>query len=522
VTFKIIRENKDMTPDSGTHPAVAPEPDEVSLSEGNRRAPRPLTERASLPPFPVEAFPAAVADMVAGVAEATQTDAGMAGSTALAVLAACAGGRVEVEVRRGWREPVSLYIATVAGPGERKSSVQATMSKPLIEAEAHLVQIGRAARLEAETAKAVAVKAADHAKVRAGHALGDEKDQLLAEAVGAAEQAAAIGVPVVPRILADDVTPEAVATLLAEHDGRLGLITAEGGIFDIIAGRYSNGPNLDVWLKGHAGDSIRVDRKGRPPEYVPRPALTLGLMIQPAVLTAIAKNESFRGRGLLARFLYALPPSTVGHRRIGASPVPEAVEQEWHQLVRDLAVTLAGWHDPAILNLDQAAQQLALQIESDIEPQLAPTGDLGHIADWGAKLAGATFRIAGLLHMAQHPADGWRQPIGVETLRAAMQVAKYYRAHALMAFDTMQSDPVVADAEYLLSVIRRQGKPKVSTATIHKAASRSRFPKVTDLTPALTLLQDHGYLSDLPPREHFGPGRIPSPLWEVHPDLLSG
>ena len=29
---------------------------------------------------------------------------------------------------------------------------------------------------------------------------------------------------------------------------------------------------------------IRIDRKGRPPEYIPRPALTLGLMIQPEVL----------------------------------------------------------------------------------------------------------------------------------------------------------------------------------------------------------------------------------------------
>ncbi len=105
------------------------------------------------------------------------------------------------------------------------------------------------------------------------------------------------------------------------------MISAEGGIFDTIAGRYSsNIPILDVWLKGHAGDPLRVDRKGRAPEYVQRPALTLCLMIQPVTLSAIARNEMFRGRGLLARFLFALPPSKVGHRRAGAprSPRPSA------------------------------------------------------------------------------------------------------------------------------------------------------------------------------------------------------
>ena len=78
--------------------------------------------------------------------------------------------------------------------------------------------------------------------------------------------------PNVPRLVADDVTPEAAGTLLAEQNGRLGILSAEGGILGIIAGRYNNNiPNMDIWLKGHSGDPIRIDRKGRPPEYIPNP-----------------------------------------------------------------------------------------------------------------------------------------------------------------------------------------------------------------------------------------------------------
>jgi len=175
--------------------------------------PEPLTSRAPLPPFPVDALPEVVAAMVSAVSQFTQTDPGMAGTSALSMLAACAGGRVELQVRPGWNEPVNLFTATVAGPGERKSAVQATMSRPLLDAEAELAGLGSAARLEAETTKNVAVKAAEQAKAAAGRAEGAERDRLLADAIGAAATADAITVPAVPRIYADDVTPEAAASL---------------------------------------------------------------------------------------------------------------------------------------------------------------------------------------------------------------------------------------------------------------------------------------------------------------------
>ena len=113
-----------------------------------------------------------------------------------------------------------------------------------------------------------------------------------------------VTVPTMPRILADDTTPEALSTVMAAQDGRLAVISAEGGIFDIIGGRYSRMPNFDIYLKAHAGDEIRVDRVGRKPEHIEHPALTLALAVQPAVLRTIADREGFRGRGLLARFLF--------------------------------------------------------------------------------------------------------------------------------------------------------------------------------------------------------------------------
>src|SRR4030095_11059617 len=125
--------------------------------------------------------------------------------------------------------------------------------------------------------------------------------------------------------------------------GRIALLSPEGDVFDQMAGRYNQaaGPNLGVYLKGHAGDLLKVDRRGRPPEFVERPCLTIGLAVQPEVLRGVAGGPGCSGRGLLARFLYSLPESLVGRRQAGAPPVPPAVADRYALELQPLATTLA-------------------------------------------------------------------------------------------------------------------------------------------------------------------------------------
>ncbi len=97
--------------------------------------------------------------MITAVAEATQTDPAMAGTSAISALSACAGGNVEIQIRDGWIEPLCTYSVAVADSGERKSAVQRPMLKPVLDAEAELVEAIMPRHVDAVVKKDIAEKA---------------------------------------------------------------------------------------------------------------------------------------------------------------------------------------------------------------------------------------------------------------------------------------------------------------------------------------------------------------------------
>jgi replicative DNA helicase len=514
---------------SDANPAVlvhlAGELADTTAAHGGRgwAPPVPLGVAGAVPAFPIEVLPGWLGEYVAAVATATQTPPDLAGMLALAVLATVAAGAVEVQPRPGWREPLCLFVAVGMDAGARKSAVFTALTRPVADFERDQAAAALPGITETAILRRIADQAAATAEAAAGKAPADQQEERRAEAIARAAEAANLIVPPVPRWLVDDATPEALAGLLATY-GRIALLSPEGDVFDQMAGRYNQagGPNLGVYLKGHAGDLLKVDRRGRPPEYVERPCLTIGLAVQPEVLRGLAGRPGFGGRGLLARFLYSLPASLVGHRQPGAPPVSQVVADRYALELQALAASLsapAGDDGPAVLVLDQEAADLLLGFERDLEPRLAAgSGDLAHLAGWAAKLAGATCRLAGLLHLAGHLRDGWNRPIGVGTFTGAVRLAGYLVEHTRTVFDLMGADPRIDDARWLLEWISRAGQAQFTRRDAHHAAPRGRFPKATDLDPALALLEEHGWLRRVD-ADSPGPkgGRPPSPRFLVNP-----
>jgi hypothetical protein len=222
----------------------------------------------------------------------------------------------------------------------------------------------------------------------------------------------------------------------------------EGTAFEIAKGRYSETANFDVYLKGHAGDPLRIDRIGRAPDAADNPALSVALAVQPDVIHGLAEQATMRGRGFLARFLYAVPRSLVGERMIGMPAVPKGVAADYR-----LAM-LALWHTQGSVDdhgrpephwnvFSHEADSLMHQFERWLEPQLAEGEELASLAGWANKLAGAAARIAGILHMTATALEGsWQRPVDAATVEKAIRLGRgYLLPHAQAAFGMMGANP---------------------------------------------------------------------------------
>jgi replicative DNA helicase len=496
----------------------------VTLPPQNWEPPTPIDEIGPLPPFPLHCLPPVLREFVEAEAEATQTPPELAACLSLAVVSACAAGSYEVEVRPGYTEPIQIFTIVSLPPGERKSAVFKDATQPLREYEREQAD-ALVPKIQASIARRKILEIRAQAAIKKAAKSGDPDHAQIAEELSV--ELAEYAIPVAPRYVADDCTPERLAGLIAEQGGRLAVMSAEGGLFETVAGRYSDGvANIETLLKGHAGDMLRVDRVNRAPIHVDRPSLTLGMAVQPDVLSGMAQKPTFRGRGLLARVLYALPQSRIGHRLVVAPPVPDSVRRAYGDMCRNLLANRR--EQPATLRLAPSDLERLDAFAAKLEPRLGPTGDLQRIRDWASKLVGASVRIAALLHLAGSSAHsaGCAGESVIERGEETSEIASFFLSHSLGAFQLMGADPVACETGRALHWLRVTYSPQNAHNTQNSFSKRDLFngirsatiAKAADVDPVLSTLQEHGYVRPVE-QSAAATGRKPSPRYEVHPSL---
>ena len=454
-------------------------------------------------------MPPVVRDYVKAVSETTHTSVDMAAVASLAILSICLQGKYRIWGKADWWEPLNTYCVIVLPPAERKSAVISLMTAPLEEYEQEVNAAMDAQIIESQMKKAVLEKER--------RMLEDKVSKGKAEASELADKAKEISAfqetqPL--KLFVDDVTAEKLASVLAENRSKAAIVSAEGGIFDILSGIYTKNVNIDVFLKGHSGDTIRVDRIGRASESIVHPTLTMLLAVQPGVLNGLMTNDTFRGRGLTARFLYAMPQSSLGVRSFHTEPIPETVKTEYTKLIRSMLAVDAK-EDP--IELSNEATAVLERLFRDTEIRFRT--DLAEIADWAGKYVGAVLRIAGLLHAAQHHGFLDFTEVSEETMENAVRIGEYFLEHAKAAYSLMGADPVNKQGEYLLDAIKRGQISEFSRRDAMRMCRR--FHTTESLQPVLNRLCEYGYIAPKPTEPVLGAGRRPSEVYLTNPCLLA-
>jgi len=464
---------------------------------------QPLEQGEALPAFPLNVLSPFIREFIRAAADTVQAPVDMIGSIVLGMLEIACRGRYPIQLPNGHIENPCLYIIQIAPPSERKSGAIKVCAEPLLEFESEYnktnggsVNNSRSERklLQGRIASAEqqAIKAVDATK---RHEAISELQQLNNE-LSEFEDVEPL------RLSGADVTPEKLGVLLKSQKGVFALVSAEGGTLFENINRYSDKGGLEIYLNGYSGDRTCYDRKNSDSIVIDKPTLNIIAPCQPYVVTDLFSDKQKVGRGLPSRFLYVICPTRVGSRTATANPLDKRIADNYRNLCRNIL----SCESEGTLTYDAGGFKVYSSFFDEIEPHLTPdTGELSNLADWAGKLPGQMTRLAGLLHCIsafEQGTDPLNEPINADEARAAVELARYFLAHAKAVY-TEQAEPIATrNARYLWGRIKSI-KSISKRELIRKTQGKQSF----SLDDSLSVLVDRGYIRI----EHSSTGKAGRP-----------
>lgn len=481
---------------------------------------------SKLPLFKTELLPSAIRGFSDSLIESLQVSSGMVAPAVMTL--GCLGIQKKYSVHPlpDWYEPGNLYTAIVAEASERKSPAMKEIMKPVYDYErkeneklASEIAIYETKKkiLEGKIANITKSAVRPYKKSTEDKHFDVEILTDLQQELNELEEVTPI------RLVADDVTMEVLGKLMEQNRERIGIFSTEGGIFNTLAGRYSDKTVIDIVLKGYSGDRFAQDRVTRAGQTLDHPLIAILLYVQPIVIKEIMDNSEFVGRGLNARFLYSIPPSTIGERKYRVKQISDLDRADYCDVIqRLLAIPVPD--KPKAIELEEEADRLAEDFFYEIEDKMKESST--EFKAWLGKLHGTTMRIALVLHCFEYIERSEYHKISEQTMSNAIGIGRYFRSHAEAAFSIMGlTDPSeVRDAKYILKRIDSTGLMEIKLRDLHDVCrDRKGMEKKGGMIPGLQCLIEHGYIriqKSIPATQNPQKGGRPSEIVYVNPEYI--
>lgn len=452
-----------------------------------------------VPLFNTELIPSVAKAFVIATTESLQVSPGMVGPAITTVVALGIQKKYCVHPLPDWYEPGNLYMLIIAEPSERKSPTMKEIMRPVFDYEREENERLAPDIAAYETKKKILKGKIENLTKNLSSLRKKKSDEkyldmgdleTLQQELNELEEVTPV------KLTVDDITMEALGKAMEQNHDRIGIVSTEGGFFNILAGRYSDNTVIDLVLKGFTGDRFSQVRIGRKSQTLNNPLITMLLYVQPVVIKEIMNNSEFIDRGLNARFLYSMPPSTIGERRYRVKKISELEREEYCDVVRRLfAIPVSDKPKPVELNED--ADKLAEEFFYEIEKKMKDNEVSPELKTWLGKLHGTTMRIALVFHCMQYVEESEFHKIDGDTMKNAIEMARYYQAHAEAAFNIMglSDPPEVRDAKYILKRIDSMGVTEFKLRDLQQLCKDKKGMETREgIIPGLKCLIEHGYI----------------------------
>jgi DNA-binding transcriptional ArsR family regulator len=256
------------------------------LGFGDRKRPEfkepviKIKQQNQVTDFPLDVFPKELGHYISECNRTLNSNIDYMGCALLWIGSLVIGNSLVIEVKKGWTEISTVWIAVVGNKGIGKTPSTENITKPL-------ERINGMERRRYSKAKKEYEAYLDLSK--------DEK-----------QQAVEVKEPVKTAFIVDDVTIESLINLHSQQQNGIGVYKDELAGWFKDMNKYKEGSDKEQWLSSWSGKGISVDRITRESDYIEHPILPVLGGIQPGIFATFFTDEN-KDSGFLDRMLFTFP-----------------------------------------------------------------------------------------------------------------------------------------------------------------------------------------------------------------------
>ena len=429
-------------------------------------------------PFPFHTLGPIMGSAARAIAQDVQAPDSLAGGSVLAAASLAVQPLANVVLPHGQRCPLSVFVITGAGSGDRKSAVDA-----------------------------VAVKEVEELRKRQAREFLSAMKQYEADMDARSKKDPEPPKPTPKSLTTGNATIEGLSRLL-KHQSSVGVFSAEGGE---MLGGYSMRDNkrssgLAFYLKGWSGESLDSLRGGEGLTVLLGRRMAMHVLVQPVLLGALLSDPLAQGQGLLARCLIAQPDTLAGtrlHDPHAPMPVPEnnPAVITYNRAIKSLLETYPTlWEEgdgyelkPRDLHLADEARALWIAFYNEIERQQGNGCELEGARPFASKAAEHAARIAGIVTLVQDP---MAERIPGAVMDAAIELTAFYLTEHLRLTGAGRQERVDARLRGLLQWFQAGGVVVPKNDVLQKSPYALRKLKAEGLAALTKELVNRGYIRD--------------------------
>ena len=279
--------------------------------------------------FPIDIFPQPIQSYILECNETLDSSIDYMGCSMLWLISVIVGNSIQIEVKKGWNETATIWLAVVGKAGLGKTPSIHNIIKPLLSANNKEIKnyIKQSEKFEYYD-KLSAKEKKDHEEIHK---------------------------PIKTQFIANDITIEALVELHQENKNSIGVFKDELAGWFKDMNKYREGSDLEFWLSTWSGKAISLNRKTAKSSFVDKPLVSVLGGIQPSILNAFYTEDN-KDNGFMDRMLLSYPDLDI---------------EKWND--KEMNYDTIQWYNDSLIAFYETIKHKVVEYDEDgdIKPKIA-------------------------------------------------------------------------------------------------------------------------------------------------------